>query len=238
MEPPTFDELQAQFEELYRDGEYITALDLATENFDLFPEHHHLLYYWRIVMSARIGEFDQALFLLQEALEGGIWYGDVLLRKSPSLKDLQGHPEFERLVELNQDLRQQDSQQSFPLFTLRPEGRCQAGDEPCPLLLALHANAGNTQGSLGFWRPAASAGWLVAAPQSTQAIWRGAYVWDDRPTSESEIRKHYASLLENYAVYLLERRLKSASFLRDLRRRWQSLEAESSTSDAEELEGG
>ncbi|MBN1146873.1 MAG: dienelactone hydrolase family protein [Anaerolineales bacterium] len=200
MERPTFEELQTEFEELFQDGEYTAALELAAENFKFFPKQRHLLYYWRVVALARLGETDQVLALLQEALDGGVWYGELLLRKSPSFKDLQGHPEFERLVELHQALRQQGAQQSYPLYTLRPEGRCQAGGDPCPLLLALHGNASNTQGSLGFWRPAASRGWLVAAPQSTQAIWEGAYVWDDRPTSESEMQKHYASLLENYTV--------------------------------------
>jgi DNA repair protein RecO (recombination protein O) len=39
------------------------------------------------------------------------------------------------------------------------------------------------------------------------------------------VRREVENLLEAYDAYLLERRLKSASFLRDLRRRWQTLEA-------------
>lgn len=54
----------------------------------------------------------------------------------------------------------------------------------------------------------------------------------------NRVRREAERLLETYVVYLLERQLKSASFLRDLRRRWRSLEAESNTADAEELEGG
>jgi predicted esterase len=200
MQPLNFDELQSQIEELYQQGKFAAALDLATEQFEHFPQHRHLLYYWRIVMSARVGDEDQALDLLQEALNAGVWYGEVLLRKSPSLQALQGNSLFERMVELNQELRKQEKQETFPLLTIRPEGKCQAGSDPCPLLLALHANASNAQGSMGFWKPAASAGWLVAAPQSTQAMWSGAYVWDDRLTSEREIKKHFATLQSQYAI--------------------------------------
>jgi predicted esterase len=200
MQSLTFNELQTQIEELYQEGKFAAALDSATEQFEHFPQHRHLLYYWRIVMSARLGDNDQSLDLLQEALNAGVWYGEVLLRKSPSLQALQGDLQFERLVELNQEMRQKDQQESFPLLTLRPEDKCQAGSDPCPLLLALHANASNAQGSMGFWQPAASAGWLVAAPQSTQAMWSGAYVWDDRSTSEREIKKHFATLKRQYAI--------------------------------------
>jgi predicted esterase len=200
MQPLTFDELQTQIEELYQEGKFSAALDLATAQFEYFPQHRHLLYYWRIVMSARVGDEDQALALLKEAFDTGVWYGEALLRKSPSLQTLQGNSQFEHLVELNQELRQKDQQKIFPLLTLRPKDKCQAGSEPCPLLLALHANASNAQGSMGFWQPAASAGWLVAAPQSTQAMWPGAYVWDDRQISQREIKKHFATLQEQYAI--------------------------------------
>jgi len=44
----------------------------------------------------------------------------------------------------------------------------------------------------------------------------------------NRIRREVENLLETYDAYLLERRLKSASFLRDLRRRWQALETQSS----------
>lgn len=202
MELLTFEDLQAQIQDLYQNGEYAAALDLATRQFERFPEHQILLYYWRITMSARLGDKQEALSILQEVLEAGNWYGEVLLRKSPSLETLQGSPDFERLVELNQYLQESQVEQRFPMFTLRAEGRCQSGDKPCPLLLGLHANASNAQGSMGFWRPAATAGWLVGAPQSSQALWNGTYVWEDRQTSEREIKRHYKNLTEQYAVDL------------------------------------
>jgi dienelactone hydrolase len=200
MEFENFKELQKRLQELYRNKEFVVALDLATRQFDRFPEDRILLYYWRITMAVRTGGIPLSLRLLKEALADGVWYGDVLLRKSPSLKPLQGLPEFEKLVDLNQELAKEEEQQSFPLITLRPEGLCQEGSDACPLLLALHANSSNAQASMDFWKPAATAGWLVAAPQSTQAIWKGAYVWDDREVTESEIRKNYSLLNTGYSI--------------------------------------
>ena len=200
MEILTFEELQATIQELYRDEEYAGALELATREFERYPEQAHLLYYWRIAMTARLGFINQAIHLLQEVLETGFWYGEVLLRKSPSLQPLQGLPEFEHLLEINRQLQEVDQARSFPLIVLRSEGRCQAGEPPCPLMLALHANGSMAHASVDFWRPAASAGWLVAVPQSSQPMWKDAYVWDDRQVAEEEIKKHYTGLIEKYSI--------------------------------------
>jgi predicted esterase len=58
------------------------------------------------------------------------------------------------------------------------------------------------QTSLPFWRPAAIAGWLVAAPQSSQAVWKDAYVWDDLDVSREQVLHHYQTILNRYAVDL------------------------------------
>ena len=200
MEPTTFDELYSQLQELYHDEEYLAALDLATQAVEQFPAQRTVLDYWRLTLSARTGNPAQALGILQAALDSGCWYSELLLRRSPSLKVLQGTPEFEALLARNQAIAEQDQQTHFPLFTLRPQGKCQSGGPPCPLLVGLHTNGGNVQSSLDFWKPAATNGWLVAAPQSSQAIWKDAYVWDDRQVAEAQVKKHFQTLTERYAV--------------------------------------
>jgi len=202
MEYLTFNDLQTHIQALYREKDYAAALDLATEQSPNFPEQFHLLYYWRICMAARINQIDLALQLLDEFIESGFWYGETLLRKSPSLLPLQGMPEFEQRVELNRRLRSEENSQLYPLLILRSTGRCSVDQEPCPLLIAMHANASTAQKSIDFWQAAASAGWLVAIPQSTQAMWKGAYVWDDREIAEQELLRHFRSLTEQYSVDL------------------------------------
>ena len=200
MEHTTFDELYSQLQELYHAEEYLAALDLATQAVEQFPEQRTVLDYWCMTLSARTGNPQQALSILQAALDSGCWYSELLLRRSPSLKALQGSPEFEGLIARNQEAAEQDQQTHFPLFTLRPQGKCHSGGPPCPLLIGLHTNGGNVQSSLDFWKPAATNGWLVAAPQSSQAIWKGSYVWDDRAVAEAEVKKHFMVLGERYAV--------------------------------------
>jgi predicted esterase len=200
MEFQTFSDLQAHLQALYQDGEFHTIFELATEQIPNFPGKRHLLYFWCICMSARTTNFEMALQLLDDLLADGFWFGETLLRKSPSLHALQGNPDFETRAARSRLLQDQEHSLLYPLLTLRGKGRCQAGGTPCPLLFALHAEGSTARASLAFWQPAALAGWLTAVPQSSQAMWKEAYTWIDLEIAESELTRRYTSLVEQYAV--------------------------------------
>jgi hypothetical protein len=174
----SFEDFQHKIQASYAMGEFSAALQLANIARHAFPEHAQLIDYWRIAMSARTGDNLQALNLFEQVLQSGFWYGETLLRKSPSFVSLQGLPAFEVFVERNNKMRQLEQEALYPLLVLRSEGRCLGDGPSCPLMIALHANAGTAHDSVAFWQPAAQSGWLVAAPQSDQAMWKGAYVWD------------------------------------------------------------
>ncbi len=200
MPEASFEETYIRLQNLFQAGEYAEALEAATEAVQIYPEQRTVLDYWRMGMSARLGDADLALEILRQAVERGQWYSEVLLRRSPSFKSLQSLPVFEELVARNQIMAEQDPATQYPIYTLRPEKRCQAGGPPCPLLIGLHSNMGTVYSSMGFWKPAAANGYLVAALQSSQALWKGAYVWDDRDLTERDVKHAYANLEENYAV--------------------------------------
>jgi len=196
----TFTELYHQLQLLFQEKEYPTAIELATEGLAQFPDRRPVLDYWRITLTARNGDTGQALAIFKDALDHGSWFSDILLRRSPSLKPLQEDPQFEALLIRNQEIAETDQEAQFPYYVLRREGKCRSGGAPCPLLIGLHTSGGVVQSSIDFWKPAASLGWLVAAPQSSQALMKGAHVWDDREISEQEIKQDYASLIEHYAI--------------------------------------
>ncbi len=200
MHYDSFEDFQNKIQASFAAGEFGAALELATAARQDFPEHSHLIDYWRMAMAARTGDNQQAIRILEQVLQTGFWYGESLLRGSPSLMSLQGMPDFEELVDRNNRLREVDHEALYPLLILRSQGRCQGDGPPCPLMIALHANAGTAKDSVEFWQPAAQAGWLVAAPQSNQAMWKGAYVWDDREFAEAQIKKQFVTLQNTYTV--------------------------------------
>jgi predicted esterase len=195
-----FKELQDRIQKFYQNGDYAGALELATSQAGNFPEQLPLLRYYQIAMTALDGRPQEAIASLKALLDTGFWYNEVLLRKSASLSSLQRLPEFDALVERNQHNQAEDQSHLFPMLILRSQDRCQTGGSPCPLLMGLHAYASTAQASLNFWRAAASAGWLVAALQSSQPVWKDAFVWDDHEFAGQEIKKHMASLIRQYAI--------------------------------------
>jgi len=195
-----FEDFQEHIQQLYQRQEYNQAYELAEKNAGVYPEQTPLVNYWRVCMAVRVGKQTEALQLLSNLLNSGFWYGETLLRKSPSLQPLQGHPRFEQLVEKNREQQAKDQEGLFPLITLRARGDCQDDEHPCPLLVALHGNGATAQSSVDFWKPAASAGWLVGIPQSSQAMWKDAYVWSDLEAARTEIEQHFSLLSRQYAV--------------------------------------
>ena len=77
----SFEDFQQKIQASYAAGEFSNALELATIAQEDFPEHSHLIDYWRVAMSARTGDLQEAINILNGTLESGFWYGETLLRR-------------------------------------------------------------------------------------------------------------------------------------------------------------
>lgn len=90
-----FPGLRERVRELSDEQRYADAYRLVTDEGPQFTENESEVYYLRSCAAARMGDADLAVALLREALERGHWYGEVLLRQSPSWEPLQGTADFE-----------------------------------------------------------------------------------------------------------------------------------------------
>ena len=196
----SFEQLLARFQSLFNEGHYEEAKNLTVRYFDQYPKQHALIYYWRISIYAQQGDTDAAIQVLQNALEAGYWYSEILLRKSPAVESLQGIPQYETLFERNQQLFNADKERTYQLITIRPEGGCTYEDPPCPLLMAFHNNQSSAQDSIELWQPVASQGWLLAVPQSSHVLCKNAYYWDNIQKDKDEIQSYYQSLFSQYNI--------------------------------------
>lgn len=195
----SFDTFQQRALELHGKPEtQQAAYDLMTEGFAYFPEQANLLYNWRYCAAALLGKPDLALQIMQEGLDAGFWWGEDVLRNDDDLKSLQDLPEFNRLVEISEKRRQSAQAASKPLaLTLPPPTDT---TPPYPLLLALHGNAANAQGSVEYWESAVDQGWLTALLQSSQINMPDRYVWNDLKLGAQEIEAHYQELSKNQQI--------------------------------------
>jgi len=182
----------------YRRGDYAAALAVTERLAAEFPDQVQRTTFWRVCLLARLERIAAALQALREALQAGLWWSEATMRRDPDLEPLQGLPEFERLVGLSLARAAAAQAGVQPLALVRPPA---AGTpEPSPLLIALHGQGGTAGADLDRWQAACPLGWRVAALQSSQLAWPGAYAWDDKDKACQEVAGQFERLCAQFPV--------------------------------------
>ncbi len=196
----TFEELNREIMRLFQEGAYATLYDLLTAHDGRFddPENAHFILYLRSCMAARTDRPDLAVRMIEEAFDRGDWYGERVLRNSPSYASLQGLPGFERLVE-TANAKQAELGRGPWTLVAEPEDGCST-ERPCPLVVALHGNNRDGRSALEGWRAVVDEGWLLAAVQSSQVGGRDRYLWDDQALAVRDVAEAFGKLPAQYNI--------------------------------------
>ncbi len=181
----------------YERGDYAAALAVTERLAAEFPEQSARTDFWRICLLARLRKIDNALQVFGNALDGGMWWSEPTLRSDPDLEPLQGLPEFERMAAVCRERHAAAQAESKPILIVREPAKAA---KPYPVLIALHAMSSSAEADLPRWEAACKQGWLVAAVQSSQLAWPGAYAWNDRDKGQEEVVGQFAELCARYAV--------------------------------------
>jgi predicted esterase len=199
MPSATISELADEMFRLYARGEYEQALALINRDFEQFTDFRGRLFFWRACLNSMLGQQQEALSQLAQALDLGFAYSEDGLRGDSDLHSLQGLPEFEQLVARSQERYAQlaanvvsTSQVILPSLSTPP---------PYPLLMVLHGNNSSAGWTAGYWQVAAKQGWLVLLPQSSQMGWdNGAFVWNDEEQARRDVQQHYEHVQQEYGI--------------------------------------
>ena len=194
----SYQQLDARVMELYREQNYAGAFDLLTAEGPRHPGHEIDVSYMRSCLAARKGDYGMAVEILEQALEQGLWFGEMLLRRSPSWQPLQGRPDFERVAAacLERQHAEQAGRPPAHYAALIPDGVT----PPYKSIVALHGNGENPRKALDGWRAVTDEGWLLAAIESSQIVQSDGYVWDDTQVALREIREQYAALAADHEL--------------------------------------
>lgn len=194
----SYDALNVQGMALFAEQKYAEALDLLTRESGSFPEHEADIAYLRSCMAARSGQPELAVTILEEALQHGHWYGQQVMRLTPSWQTLQGTSAFERVAAVCKEREEAEHPESLALVR-EPDGGIQEGQR-YPIFIALHGNGDNATHALDGWQAVTSAGWMLAAIQSSQVGGSQSYGWFDVEQAIREITGQYASLCGQYPI--------------------------------------
>jgi len=181
----TYADLNQKMIEHFQSGEFQQAFDLIEHEGGKFTAERLQVDYWRMCSAARVDNCAHVVNVADQFHKVGLWMGEIMWRLTPSFKSLQGDAEFERLVTESQKLHAQDAPSDNPvvlkLFPKKPSKKT-------PLFIALHGNQNSAAGTLPFWKPAVDEGFVLAVPQSKQAMFKGAFMWDDLDVSFEQVK--------------------------------------------------
>ena len=193
----SFQDLERHLAQLFQAEQYQDALETVRREGPRFPGERPWVDYWQMCAAARLKNYALVYQIAKNNLSEGLWYGDVIWRNTPSFEGLQGDPHFERIITASKAVQEQEDPSDEPVIQVQlPDNHTNTS----PLLVALHGNGTTAHATLPFWQPSISEGWVLALPQSDQAMYKGAYVWNDLETAYANVQVHFAEI-QNRAAY-------------------------------------
>ncbi|HSK93162.1 MAG TPA: hypothetical protein VLA76_03790 [Candidatus Angelobacter sp.] len=187
--PPTFEALETEVMASFGAADYDAAIELLDAHAARFPANLANTAYLRACLEVRRGNQDAAIGALRGALDDGLWYSEPVLRQSPSLQPLQGAAAYESLVAAFAERPPAEATATEPMVA-RPRGEARG------LLVAFHGNGQSARHAIDAWRPLNEAGWIVAAPHSSQMLHSAGAVWDDAATARADVLRQAPRLAE------------------------------------------
>jgi predicted esterase len=198
MDKMTFAQFLTETMRLFSAGDYAAALQAVQAQGGLYPEYRAVVYNLHYCLLALSGEPAQAIQVLQEAVDQGLWWPEAALRGDPGMDSLQGQEQFERLVSICAERHRVIQQAARPeRLVIPPAAHTRP---PYPTLIAFHPRGSSAADFAPDWEYLAGRGWLVMLPQSSQVRGLDAFCWDDTALAEKEAREHFAALAGQYAI--------------------------------------
>ncbi|MEW6242198.1 MAG: hypothetical protein AB1564_15455, partial [Chloroflexota bacterium] len=196
MDKDTFQSLIDELMRFYNQRDYAGALALVEQKAGLFPEQIARTTFWRMCLLSLCNRPDEVLSVFQQGLDAGLWWVESQFR-DPDLDAVRGLPKFKELAAESHRKCMEARRHIEPDRTLLvPDDT----SRELPLLIALHGRNGHKDSNLEHWEIARRRGWLVLSPQSRQAIYQGAYCWDDNDDGLGDILFHVEETMKAYGV--------------------------------------
>lgn len=192
----TLRELTDALMRFYNQQDHAGALKLIEEKAGLFPEEAARTTFWRMCLLGICNRPKEVMSVFKQGLDNGLWWAEGQFRDT-DLDTVRDLPEFKALVEIsNQKCIEARTQIVHDRTILVPEDI--AGE--LSLLIALHGRNGDKNHNLEHWDVARRRGWLVLSPQSRQAIFPGAYCWDENEQGLGDVLFHLEEIVKIYKV--------------------------------------
>lgn len=183
-----FPELQKQVFALYGAQKYVEALETVNAALPEYGDYRARLTDWTACLLCLQGKPDEAIKVLQEGLEQGLWYSPDRLTDDPDFTPIRQRPEFATIVEESERRKQAAQAETQSKLRVFPP---KYFDEKTPLLMAFHMRLANLEDTAPHWLSAVDRGAFLAVLQSGQLAGPTEYCWDNYDQAEREAKNAF-----------------------------------------------
>jgi predicted esterase len=181
--------------DLQEQGELELAQRITAQYMDLLDSGE--LRFNFLAITARLGQADQVMDLLEKSLDTGGWFSTWFLGRIPELKQLESLPRYKNIIQSTDEKEAQYWREGLIKPILQVP---QAAQPPYPLLVAIHGNGFNSVHSSEHWSCAADSGWLVFHPLAKRLVGRGSHWWAAHEENQAIIEGQAQEYLSQYPI--------------------------------------
>ena len=178
----------------YSESRYSEALAFAREAAAKFPDYDAKTSFWIACLQSRLGNHDEALRTLHDAVRRNVWWPAEVLRDA-DLDPIRDKKDFTTIEAQSARLRRElvNKIASPDLMVRLPEGYSEGKEWPA--LMVFHQRYGERpELSSAPWLPVLSAGMILGVPWSSQVYAHDGRSWDNLEVSEKDIQWAFSKL--------------------------------------------
>jgi len=199
MEHEGFAEYRNKVYELYLQGRYSKALEIAEKAYAQFKDKISETSYWLACLNSVLYKEDKAIEILINSLNDGVWWSPKMLEGEKDLDPLRNREEFEKIVEKCSRIFEEKQRESKPQRLVFYPDRFDE-KKKYQLFVALHRGGDNAEEFSKYWKHVLKRGYILLVPQSSQLYGPNAYCWGDWEKARDEVMKHIIEMKEKHNV--------------------------------------
>jgi predicted esterase len=197
----TFQDYRMDVMHLYQEKKYLDALGAAVDASKRFPDEKPKTTFWIACLESRLGNHDQAVQVLREGVQQGVWWPVETLR-DPDLDPIRTRPEFSLIQAECQRLKEKSARTAKPELLVKSPTGITAG-KSWPVLVMCHRRYGERPDRTAYeWSSILQSGVGLAVPWSSQVYSSDGRCWDNLDTAEKDLMWVFSELKKHQGVDL------------------------------------
>jgi predicted esterase len=192
-----FMEFRNKVYNLYLEGKYSEALEIAEKAYARFKDEISKTSYWLACLNSVLRKEDKAIEILTNSLNNGVWWSPKLLEGERDLDPVRNREEFKEILKKCSSIFREKQKESKPERLVFYPDKFDR-ETKYPLFVALHWKGGNAEEFSKYWKFVLKRGYILLVPQSSQLNGTNAYCWDDWEKAKKEVISHIIEIKERH----------------------------------------